>query len=146
MGNDLDRSNRITAPPRGKSHRGPCPQAHIHHEQQHTGGRTQPSPPTRPRQDGGRVNRADGENKPPWTTKANASRKRGAYETCLVCLTLGWHQRLPAKHAPAMAVWFLSSPGALQPPHVDRVSLVHCSTPKKGGLLPSFPLLPLRQT
>lgn len=66
--------------------------------------------------------------------KANASRKRGAYETCLVCLTLGWHQRLmsepPAKHTPAIAVRFLSSPGGLQPSsemraHTGRMSLLH---------------------
>lgn len=78
--------------------------------------------------------------------KSNASRKRGAYETCLACLTLGWHQRLskpPAKRTPAIAAWFLSRPRALQPPreiraHVGRMSFLHCST-QKGGSAPFHP-------
>lgn len=77
----------------------------------------------------------------------NACRKRGVYETSLVCRTHGWHQRLsktPAKHMPVISVWFLSSLGALQLPKVvqvcvGRMSLLHCFTPKWG--LPSLSLL-----
>lgn len=81
--------------------------------------------------------------------KSNASRKRGAYETCLARLTLGWHQGLsepPAKRTPAIAAWFLSRPRALQPPsetraHLGVMSLFHCCT-QKGGSAPFHPSSP----
>lgn len=141
MGNDPEECNHIT-PPWGKSHYVPCPR-HTFTMSGSTPGRTQLSPRRRPRQDC-RVNRA--EKTTALDNKANACRKRGAYETCLVCLTLGWHQRLsktPAKHTPAISAWFLSSLGSLQPPRevqacVGRMSLLYCFTPKWGLPSPSL--------
>lgn len=142
MGSGPDERNHIT-PPWGKSHHVPCPW-HTFTVSSSTPGRMQLSPRRRPRQDG-RANRA--EKTTALDNKANACRKRGVCETCLVCLTLGWHQRLskmPVNHMPAISVWFLSSLGPLQPPGVvqacvGRMSLLHCFTSKWG--LPSPSLL-----
>lgn len=78
--------------------------------------------------------------------KATGSRKRGAHEAYLERLTLGWHQRLseaPAKQAPASAVWFLSSPGALQPSSERRAQAGRMSPPPKVGAAPFPPPSPL---
>lgn len=142
MGNGPEEHNRIT-PPRSKSHRVPCPR-HTSTRSGGTPGRMQLSPRGRPRQDC-RVNRA--EKTTALDNKANACRKRGVCETCLVCLMLGWHQRwskMPVDHTPVISVCFHSSLEVLQSPRVvqvcmGRMSLLHCFTPKWG--LPSPSLL-----
>lgn len=142
MGSDPDECNRIT-PPWGKSHHVPCPR-HTFTMSSSTPGRMQLSPRRRPSQDC-RANRA--EKTTALDNKANTCRKRGVYETCLVCLMLGWHQRLskmPVKQMPEICVWFLSGLGALQPPRavqacMGRMSLSRCFAPKWG--LPSPSLL-----
>lgn len=123
----------------GKSHHRPCPR-HAFAVSGGVPGGTQPSPRTRPRQDGG-AKRADGENNGPGQ-QSDGSRKRGAHEAYLARLTLGWHQRLseaPAKQAPAMPVWFLSSPGAPQPSSERQAQAGRMSPPPRVGVAP-FPL------